>query len=130
MPGRIVTTHYRYKRPARKQQAQPLAGPAVVRRATTEDAGPRLTGWAAMFGLKLRHGGLLLALVGLACSSRGDPGISREKAEAVLRGYDFTDISLQPSSEGWTGTTVPRGGGYRMKVTVDRRGVMQLQPDL
>ena len=27
---RIVTTHYRYKRPPRKQQAAPLPGPAVV----------------------------------------------------------------------------------------------------
>jgi hypothetical protein len=26
----IVTTAYRYKRPPRKQQAAPLAGPAVV----------------------------------------------------------------------------------------------------
>jgi hypothetical protein len=71
---------------------------------------------------------LLLALAVLACS-RADPGISREKAAAVLRGFDFTDLSLQPTPNGWIGTAVPQGGGYRMRVTVDRQGVMQLQPD-
>lgn len=71
---------------------------------------------------------LLLALAVLACS-RADPGISREHAEAVLRGFDFTNLSLQPTPNGWTGTAVPQGGGYRMRVTVDRQGVMQLQPD-
>jgi hypothetical protein len=70
---------------------------------------------------------LMLSLVVLACS-RADPGISREKAEAVLRSFDFTDLSLQPTPAGWTGTAVPQGGGYRMRVTVDRQGVMQLEP--
>ncbi len=37
-----------------------------------------------------------IALSVLACS-RTDPGISREKAEAILRAFDFTDI--QPSPE-------------------------------
>jgi hypothetical protein len=32
MHGRIVTYAHRYKRPPRKQQAAPLAGPAVVTR--------------------------------------------------------------------------------------------------
>ena len=71
---------------------------------------------------------LLLAFVVLACS-RADPGISREHPEAVLRSFDFTNLSLQPTPNGWTGTAVPQGGGYRMRVTVDRQGVMQLQPD-
>ena len=65
-----------------------------------------------------------------ACS-RTDPGISREKAEAILRAFDFTDftdIELQPSPEGWSGTAVPASGGYRIRATVDRQGVMQLQP--
>ena len=39
-----------------------------------------------------------IALSVLACS-RTDPGISREKAEAILRAFDFTDIELQPSPE-------------------------------
>ena len=30
MPSRIVTTHYRYKRPPRKRKAVPLEGPAIV----------------------------------------------------------------------------------------------------
>ena len=30
MPTRIVTTHYRYKRPPRKRKAVPLEGPAIV----------------------------------------------------------------------------------------------------
>jgi hypothetical protein len=68
-----------------------------------------------------------IALSVLACS-RTDPGISREKAEAILRAFDFTDIELQPSPEGWSGTAVPASGGYRIRATVDRQGVMQLQP--
>ena len=71
---------------------------------------------------------LLLPLIILACS-RADPGISREKAEAVLRSFNLADLSLQPTSVGWTGTARPQGGGYRMSVTVDRQGVMQLKPD-
>ena len=55
--------------------------------------------------------------------------LSREKAEAVLRSFDLTDLSLQPTPAGWTGTAIPQGGGYRMRVTVDRQGVMQLEPD-
>jgi hypothetical protein len=39
-----------------------------------------------------------IALSVLACS-RTDPGISREKAEAILRAFDFADIELQPSPE-------------------------------
>jgi hypothetical protein len=69
-----------------------------------------------------------IALSVLACSRRTDPGISREKAEAILRAYDFTDIQLQPSPAGWSGTAIPASGGYRIQATVDRQGVMQLQP--
>ena len=71
---------------------------------------------------------LLLPLVILACSN-ADPGISREKAEAVLRRFNLTELSLQPTPAGWTGTARPQGGGYRVSVTVDRQGVMQLKPD-
>jgi hypothetical protein len=63
----------------------------------------------------------------LACS-RTDPGISREKAEVILRAYDFTDIQLQPSPAGWSGTAIPASGGYRIQATVDRQGLMQLRP--
>ena len=68
-----------------------------------------------------------IALTFLACS-RDDPGMSREKAEAVLKGYDYTEIELQADPNGWSGTAIPENGGYRMRVTVDRKGVMQLQP--
>jgi hypothetical protein len=68
-----------------------------------------------------------IALSVLACS-RTDPGVSLEKAEAILRAFDFTDIELQPSPEGWSGTAIPASGGYRIRATVDRQGVMQLQP--
>jgi hypothetical protein len=63
----------------------------------------------------------------LECSHT-DPGISREKAEAILRAFDFTDIELQPSPAGWSGTAIPASGGYRIQATVNRQGVMQLQP--
>jgi len=67
------------------------------------------------------------ALIVMACS-HADPGISREKAEAVLNAYAYTDVELQASSNGWSGTATPASGGYRLNVTVDRNGVMQLQP--
>jgi hypothetical protein len=70
---------------------------------------------------------LVLALTLTACS-RTDPGISREKAEAVLKNYDYTEIALQAASDGWSGTAIPASGGYRMSVTVDRNGMMLLQP--
>ena len=58
-----------------------------------------------------------IALSVLACS-RIDPGISHEKAEAILRAFDFTDIELPPSPEGWSGTAVPASGGYRIRATL------------
>jgi hypothetical protein len=68
-----------------------------------------------------------IALTFLACSRVGQ-GISREKAEAVLRTFDYTEIELQPVPNSWLGTAIPASGGYRMRVTVDRNGVMQLEP--
>ena len=70
---------------------------------------------------------LVLALTLTACN-RNDPGISREKAEAALKLYDYTEIALQAAPDGWSGTAVPASGGYRLSVTVDRNGLMQLQP--
>jgi hypothetical protein len=70
---------------------------------------------------------LVLVLTLTACS-RTDPGISREKAEAVLKAYDYTEIELQAAPDGWSGTAIPASGGYRMSITVDRNGMMQLQP--
>jgi hypothetical protein len=69
----------------------------------------------------------MLFLVLAACSHT-DPGISREKAEAVLKAYDYTDIELQADPSGWSGTAIPASGGYRMSVTIDRNGMMQLKP--
>jgi hypothetical protein len=44
----------------------------------------------------------------VACSHGPvDPGISREKAEAVLKAFDYTDIVLQADPNGWSGTAVP-----------------------
>ena len=70
---------------------------------------------------------LVLVLTLTACSHT-DPGISREKAEAVLKNYDYIEIELQAASDGWSGTALPASGGYRLSVTVDRNGMMQLQP--
>jgi len=70
----------------------------------------------------------LLTLLALGACDRDNPGISREKAEAVLKAYDYTDIELQADPDGWSGTAVPMRGGYRMSVTIDRNGVMQLKP--
>jgi hypothetical protein len=70
---------------------------------------------------------VLIALAAFGCS-RADPGISREKAEAVLKAYDYTDIELQAASSGWSGTAIPASGGYRMSATVDRNGILQLSP--
>jgi len=70
----------------------------------------------------------VLTLLVLGACDRTDPEISREKAEAVLKAYDYTGIALQADSNGWSGTAVPKRGGYRMDVTIDRNGVMQLKP--
>ena len=81
------------------------------------------------YGLVLpRQTALLVLALTLTACSRTDPGISREKAEAVLKNYDYTEIALQAASDGWSGTAVTASGGYRMSVTVDRNGMMQLQP--
>jgi hypothetical protein len=69
----------------------------------------------------------VFALVVMACSHT-DPGISREKAEAVLQAFDYTDIALQADPHGWSGTATPASGGYRLRVTVDRNGLLQFQP--
>ena len=66
---------------------------------------------------RLARRGVTRALSVLACS-RIDPGISHEKAEAILRAFDFTDIELPPSPEGWSGTAVPASGGYRIRATL------------
>jgi hypothetical protein len=71
---------------------------------------------------------LVAVLLALGACGRPDPGLSREKAEAVLKAYDYTEIELQAAPDGWSGTAVPASGGYRMNVTVDRNGAMQLQP--
>jgi len=70
---------------------------------------------------------LVLALTLTACG-RTEPGISREKAEAVLKLYDYTEIELQAAPDGWSGTAVPASGGYRMSAMIDRNGMMKLQP--
>ena len=70
---------------------------------------------------------LVLALTLTACS-RTDPGISREKAEAVLKVYDYTEIALQAAPDGWSGTAIPASDGYWMSVMVDQNGMLRLQP--
>ena len=69
----------------------------------------------------------LVSIVVVACS-RADPGISREKPKR-LGSFNLADLSLQLTPARWTGTARPQGGGYRMSVTVDRQGMMQLKPD-
>jgi hypothetical protein len=69
----------------------------------------------------------VLALTLTACS-RTDPGISREKAEAVLKVYDYTEIALQAAPDGWSGTAIPASDGYWMSVMVDQNGMLRLQP--
>jgi hypothetical protein len=68
---------------------------------------------------------VLLAVAAFGCG-RADPGISCDKAEAVLKAYNYDDIEFQAASNGWSGTAIPAGGGYRMSVAVDRDGVLQV----
>jgi hypothetical protein len=68
------------------------------------------------------------AFIVVACSHHADPGISREKAEAVLKAFDYTDIALQAAPNGWLGMAVAASGGYRLRVTVDRNGLRQFRP--
>lgn len=71
---------------------------------------------------------IVLALLALGGCDRSDFGISREKAEALLKASDYTDIELQADPNGWSGTAVPRSGGYRISVIIHRNGVMELKP--
>ena len=65
-------------------------------------------------GLSETASGLMAMLfLAFGACSRTDPGISREKAEAVLRAYNYTDIELQADPDGWSGTAVPASGGYK-----------------
>ena len=98
---------------------------------TTVASRSRTTQRDDVCGLAIQRQTALLVLVlalTLAACSRADPGISREKAEAVLKVYDYTEIALQAAPDGWSGTAIPASGGYWMSVTVDRNGMMQLQP--
>ena len=42
---------------------------------------------------------LVAIALSVLTSSGTNPEMSREKAEAILRGSDFTDVELQPSPE-------------------------------
>ena len=71
---------------------------------------------------------LAMALSVLVCKVTPIRGSVARRPRRSWRADDFTDIELQPSPAGWSGTAIPASGGYRIQATVDRQGVMQLQP--
>jgi hypothetical protein len=67
-------------------------------------------------------------LVTLVGCQRSDPGISRERAEAILRGFGFVNINLGPTIDGWTGFADRGRNTYRMVVHVDNDGGFRIRP--
>jgi len=69
----------------------------------------------------------MLTLTVLVACSTADSG--RDKAEAVLRGFNLSVISIGPDPQGWAGTARPVGGGYTMRVLVTNDGLLEQNPD-
>jgi hypothetical protein len=68
----------------------------------------------------------LIVLLLIGCAS-GNPGISREQAETILREHGYTDPELSSSSAvGWSGYAT-KGAG-RTKVTVGKHGILGVEP--
>jgi hypothetical protein len=72
----------------------------------------------------------ILGLIVLVGCSTPNPGISRERAEAILRGTNLTEnINIGPDPRGWAGTARFAGGGYTMRVVVNNNGTLDQSPD-
>jgi hypothetical protein len=66
---------------------------------------------------------LALLVLPAGCAFGPNPsGLTQEQAEQKLAEAGFSDFSIGPSPEGWSGRAV-RYHGYEMKVVVDKRGV-------
>ncbi len=71
---------------------------------------------------------VVLWVIILAGCTRPDPGISREKAESILRGFGMQDINIGAEPDGWIGTADYGPDTYSFKVKVDRDGVINWNP--
>ena len=71
--------------------------------------------------------GLLCFGVLVGCH-RSDPGISKEKAEAILHGFGFVNFDLGPTPDGWLGSADRGSDTYRIRVSVDHQGVINWDP--
>ena len=69
---------------------------------------------------------MLVLMVGCA---RPDTGISREHAENILREFDLHKIDLSPGPDGWIGSADHGPNTYRLRVKVDRQGLMTFLPN-
>jgi len=72
---------------------------------------------------------VLCVLILIVACALPDTGISREKAENILRGFGLQDIDLSPTSDGWIGTADYEPNTYRLRAKVDRQGIMNLSPN-
>jgi hypothetical protein len=64
----------------------------------------------------------------LAGCARPDPGISREKAENILRGFGMQNINVGATLDGWIGTADHGPGTYTIRIKVDRHGLINWNP--
>jgi hypothetical protein len=71
---------------------------------------------------------LLACLVALVGCHRPDPGISKEKAEAVLHEYHYVDIDIGPTSDGWEGLADQGPNTYQIQVHINRDGALEVKP--
>ena len=72
---------------------------------------------------------ILLMLTGCTGISFGTnpSGLTQKQAEQKLAEYGFSEPSIGPSPEGWTGRAV-RFKGYEVGVTVGKNGVVTTKP--
>lgn len=73
---------------------------------------------------------LLCLLVVIAGCSHPNPGISEERAKAIIAGLGFQDIRLSPEPDDWLVTGNNGPNTYRMKARVTKNGeIKDLSPD-
>jgi hypothetical protein len=69
---------------------------------------------------------MLVPLTLIACRQPNPSGLTKEQAEAVLLERGYTDPTLGPTQDGWSGYAVVHG--YKMNLTVGKHGIVTMQP--
>ena len=69
---------------------------------------------------------LLFLIIG--CGREPQLGVSKEKAEDILREYGFKYINIRPTPEGWEGIANRGPDRYMIAVKVSNLGGIDFQP--